>query len=79
MRPDVSCSMCRRRAEVGEAVALPTPTPGLLVLIWVLRWELGLVPWRTAREESRPAIELLKAWRESLVVNCVGGGGCFRD
>ena len=27
IRPDVSCKMCRRRAEVGEALALPTPTP----------------------------------------------------
>ena len=30
-RPDVSCNTCRRRALVGEAVALPTPTPGCLV------------------------------------------------
>jgi hypothetical protein len=47
-RPEVSWRMCRRRAEVGEALGLPTPTP-----------------CRTAREERRPAMELLKAWRES--------------
>lgn len=27
-RPDESCRMCRRRADVGDALALPTPTPG---------------------------------------------------
>ena len=27
MRPDISCRMCRSSADVGEALALPTPTP----------------------------------------------------
>lgn len=27
IRPDVSCKMCRSKADVGEASALPTPTP----------------------------------------------------
>jgi hypothetical protein len=48
IRPEESCRICRRRAEVGEAFALPTPTP-----------------WSTALEDSRPAMELQNAWRES--------------
>lgn len=42
MRPDVSWRMCRRRADVGEASALPTPTPGVVLIFGVgLLRELG--------------------------------------
>lgn len=57
--------MCRRRAEVGEASAFPTPTPvGVSCGLGVL---MGDGPWSTALEERRPAIELQNACRESWV------------
>lgn len=50
MRPDESWRMCRRRAEVGEAFALPTPTPDD-VRVYIFRWresgtDLGVRLWR---------------------------------
>lgn len=56
---------------MGDAEASPTPTP---------RSELRLedsgpveqyaLPCSTDLEESKPAIELEKAWRESYVMHC---------
>lgn len=52
MRPDISCRMCRSRAEVGEALALPTPTPvfwldvSCLSSSWMWDMDLGGRLWR---------------------------------
>lgn len=35
IRPEESCRICRRRAEVGEAVASPTPTPIVVVNVLI--------------------------------------------
>jgi hypothetical protein len=46
MRPDISCRICRSSAEVGEALALPTPTPvcwvGCQLLAFWLVYGVGL-------------------------------------
>ena len=70
--------MWSRSAEVGEAVDEPTPTPARGLVweekwegkargdeVWVFEREERYVPSSTAREESRPAMEEEKAWRES--------------
>lgn len=57
--------MCRRSAEVGEALALPTPTPVSVVRNLPFRNYDDGGPCSTALDESRPAIELQNAWRES--------------
>ena len=45
MRPDISWRICRSSAEVGEALALPTPTPVCWVgcqLLCPLGWSMEL-------------------------------------
>ena len=69
MRPVVSWRMCRRRAVVGVAAGLPTPTPFLFsigVLWFGIEEDKGKgVPCKTALDAKRPAMELLKACSES--------------
>lgn len=73
MRPVVSWRMWRRRAVVGVAVGLPTPTPFFFFFFHIsISFSIGLgeregkdVPCKTALDAKRPAMELLKAWRES--------------
>lgn len=76
--PMDSCKMERRSADVADAEASPTPTPATL-LIWSLSSQKCVakhdvwskcdltIPSRTAREASRPAIELENACSESCV------------
>ena len=64
--PVLSWSTERRSAAVGEADASPTPTPARLISQVRLSF-LGKkeIPSRTALEDSRPAIELENACKES--------------
>jgi hypothetical protein len=39
-RPDMSCRIWRRSAEVGEAAASPTPTPVYEIFVTVFGWKI---------------------------------------
>ena len=58
-------------AAVGDAEASPTPTPRSVLGFDDLEpVEYCALPCSTDLEESKPAIELEKAWRESYVMHC---------